>query len=155
MKCLTICEPFASAIVFGGKDIENRRSRIPAAGPCIIHAGKSLAWYEPETCAWLHERWPECPEIPIRAMHRFQVRHGRAIGVAWFGEPFKFNAEAPPESIWATGPWCLPVLGVIPIEKPFALRGQQGVFHIPSASLPAEVHAAVDALAERCSGGVA
>ena len=41
MKCLTICQPWAWAIVAAGKDVENRTRPTRYRGPLLIHAGAS------------------------------------------------------------------------------------------------------------------
>lgn len=41
-KALTLWQPWASAIAFAGKDIENRPGRTHYRGPLAIHAGKTL-----------------------------------------------------------------------------------------------------------------
>lgn len=150
MRALTVCEPFASALIFGGKDIENRTRPIAVHGPTIIQAGKSLEWYTNELCEWLNARWPECPANPTAAMHKFQTNHGKAIGVLWFGDGFDFGSREQKDRVrwhrWATGPWCIPVLGTpIPV-KPFPLRGQQGPYIVPASQLPADVIAAAEKL---------
>jgi hypothetical protein len=150
MRVITVCEPMASAIDIGGKDVENRRSRIPLYGPTIIHAGLGLSWFTQENCDWLHERWPQFPRNRCRAMDILNPRRGLALCVAYFGEPWEFGSPRPgPVSRWATGPWCFPVLGVVSIKNPFRVRGQQGVFTVPAASLPNEVIVAADELTEK------
>lgn len=39
-KVITLIQPFAAAIVFGGKNIENRSRRTHYRGPVAIHAGQ-------------------------------------------------------------------------------------------------------------------
>jgi len=39
-KAITLIQPFAAAIVFGGKNIENRSRRTHYRGPVAIHAGQ-------------------------------------------------------------------------------------------------------------------
>ena len=40
MKTLSIRQPWAWAILFGGKDVENRKWRTYYRGPLLIHAGR-------------------------------------------------------------------------------------------------------------------
>lgn len=44
MKALTIWEPWASLIVDGIKDVENRSWKTNHRGVILIHAGKSVDW---------------------------------------------------------------------------------------------------------------
>ena len=45
MRCLTVRQPYAWAIIHGGKDVENRTRNIAGSyrGPLLIHAAKQLA----------------------------------------------------------------------------------------------------------------
>jgi hypothetical protein len=45
MKALTVQQPYAWAIAFGGKPVENRRQRWKYRGPLAIHAGARWASY--------------------------------------------------------------------------------------------------------------
>jgi hypothetical protein len=150
MKCLTVCEPMGSAIIFGGKRIENRKRSLGYVGPVLIQAGLNLAWFTPEICQWAHERWAECPASPVLAMHAMKARMGKVIGIVWMGGAFRWEqgtpwTGAPGGFRWATGPWCHPAYGAraLPTVK---VRGQRGLFDIPGADLPAEYHAAADDL---------
>lgn len=42
MRCLSIRQPWAHAILYGGKNIENRSWRTPFTGRVAIHAGSAL-----------------------------------------------------------------------------------------------------------------
>jgi hypothetical protein len=42
MKALTVRQPWASLIMFGGKDIENRRRPISCRGRIAVHVGKRV-----------------------------------------------------------------------------------------------------------------
>ena len=44
MKALSVRQPFARAIVHGGKDIENRSWATSYRGPVLIHAG--MRWHD-------------------------------------------------------------------------------------------------------------
>ena len=152
MRALTVCEPFASALIFGGKNIENRQRDLRYRGPLLIHAGLSLRWFTPENCEWVNKRWSGCPANPIAAMHLFKHRLGKVIGVLYMDAPV--SLEDSQKSLWrewATGPVCHPCLLPHPVT-PFTYRGNQGVFTIPSAHLPADVIAAADDI---CNGRAA
>lgn len=146
MMALTVCEPFASALIFGGKDWENRRKSIHYTGPLIIHAGLSLDWFA--EAPWVHKRWSGCPASPLLALHEFKRRMGYAIGIVWVGAPRLPGIDSllSPLPMWATGPVCIPVSHPMPFDRPFKLRGQRGRFIVPAADLPDEVIAKADDL---------
>lgn len=143
MYALTVCEPFASALIYGGKLIENRRRPIGMTGPLLIHAGKSLDWFAPEHTEWLHARWPDCPASPVAAMHKFKRNMGKVIGMLWAGRPLSRDVLSPQQFRWGTGPVCIPCSFPAPVT-PFNLRGQQGIFIVPAASLTQEIHDKAD-----------
>lgn len=152
MKCLVVCEPFASALIFGAKDPENRSRRLPLFGPTLILAGKSLDWFTGDLCRWTHERWPACPPSAILALHAFKHRMGKIIGAVDFGEPYDFDPRAEGATLptpWATGPACHPALDRCAFTKPFNWRGQQGVFTVPAAQIPDECHIELGAMYAR------
>lgn len=53
MKCLSIKQPWASLIVMGLKDIENRNWKTTYRGPLLIHASKT---YDLEGEMWLQSQ---------------------------------------------------------------------------------------------------
>ena len=53
MRCLTVRQPWAWAIVAGLKSIENRSRRTTHRGPLLIHAGISRSELKVQTV----ERW--------------------------------------------------------------------------------------------------
>lgn len=54
MKTLSIQQPWAWAILFAGKDIENRDWYTSVRGPILIHAGKR---YDKEGHEWMEDRF--------------------------------------------------------------------------------------------------
>lgn len=122
MKALTLRPVWAWAVIYAGKDIENRTWRTQLRGTIAIHASKGLTKAEYEACVeGVPRRWQK--EIPaFEAMTR-----GAVIGIAdlvdcvtesksrWYnGEDYGFvlrNARAikPIECTGALGFWDLPV----------------------------------------------
>ena len=155
MKCITVCEPFASALLFGGKDVENRKHRLGISGITLIHAGQSLDWFTPQALGYLHERWPACPFYLLQALHLFRPRMGKIIGAVEFGEPYDFDPSKPtgpefdPASRWATGPVCHPVLDREPFAEPFPWRGYQGAYIVPASAIPEPAMAAIERVEAR------
>jgi hypothetical protein len=69
MKAITICQPYAGAIMDGRKRVENRGWRTNYRGQLIIHAGKSLQWMK---------TWDDETDGPLpKEMHL-----GAVVGIA-------------------------------------------------------------------------
>jgi ASCH domain len=68
VKVLTIRQPWAWAVIYGGKDVENRRWRTAYRGLLLIHAGKNA---DPDPEAYPRLLWtmadPEAFAQPRRA----------------------------------------------------------------------------------------
>ena len=75
LRCLTVRQPWAWAIVHGGKDVENRTRNIAGAyrGPVAIHAG--LAKFEQHNMASRALRAAHGTEVDVR------VLYGCVVGV--------------------------------------------------------------------------
>ncbi len=58
MRALTVCDPWATALIFGPKRIENRPVRFNHRGRLCICVGKSRSWFTETTCALLAQWWP-------------------------------------------------------------------------------------------------
>lgn len=48
-RALTVCQPYAELIAAGEKRVENRTWPTRYRGPLLIHAGKSLKWFNSES----------------------------------------------------------------------------------------------------------
>jgi hypothetical protein len=115
MKALSIQQPWAWAIVFGPKAIENRSRRFHYRGPLLIHASKSRARLGD---------WP----APLD-----QLEFGCLIGLVDLvdcvpveqvrGEPF------------AEGPQCLILKNPRPFPKAIRWRGGQALFNVPEEQI--------------------
>lgn len=152
MRCITVCEPFASALIYGGKDPENRKRALPIVGVTLIHAGKSTDWMTGPLCQWVHERWTLCPSSPLMALYKFRPRMGMVIGAVDFGSAYEFEQQDPGavrRTPWETGPACHPVVDRVAFAKPFPVRGMQGAFTVPAANIPILAMAEIEELAER------
>lgn len=63
VRVLTVREPWASAIVYGPKAVENRTWATSYRGLLAIHAGMSTAVLRDEmTMGRVRAAWPECPD---------------------------------------------------------------------------------------------
>ncbi|MFQ6550470.1 ASCH domain-containing protein [Aestuariibius sp. 2305UL40-4] len=56
MKALSIRQPWADAIIWHGKDVENRTWQTHYRGPVLIHAAKAWGPSERADLAWVEER---------------------------------------------------------------------------------------------------
>ena len=125
---LSIRQPWAWAIVHGGKRIENRSWRTSYRGPILIHAAAALPMREcrealaaiAEIEPALVDRWPGIAE----------VERGGIIGRAEL-----VDCVAASTSPWFCGPWGFVLDHVEPL--PFrSWRGSLGLFRVPDGESP-------------------
>ena len=60
LVALTVRQPWASAIIYGGKDVENRTWQTGHRGRLLIHAGKAVDWNAPD------HAWAAAGLVPYR-----------------------------------------------------------------------------------------
>ena len=143
---LTVHQPYATLLVLGVKDIENRGRALPSTrtGRMLwIHAGKTIRPYEDDRAAWEHLAllgW---------GVEEIQADAGRILGwvVPWgshhadeclhrTGRDFTRDGRPLPASEWCSR-WAHPdshhwqVSDGHRIDDPPACRGQQGLWRIP------------------------
>lgn len=148
MACLSVQQPFASAIILGKKTIELRTWGTRYRGPIAIHAGKS--WYggvKNIRRASASEfgsisRAAQRMELP-RAIEEYPL--GAIIGVARLVRCAKFTEES-----WerlrdqhrSDGVWHPDIVGwqfedVVALPEPiYGVRGQLGLFAVDEIHLP-------------------
>lgn len=136
-KALSVRQPWASAIVFAGKDVENRSQRTHYRGPVAIHA--SLAANDD-----LLDQYVRLAVGSERRTLRDWIQRGRALyGLA---KQEDLDAEVPTGHIigiamlvdccesfaspWWDGPdsWAWVLRGVVPIE-PIPVKGALGLWN--------------------------
>lgn len=129
MKAITICQPYASAIIHGPKRVENRMNHWRFRGRLLVHAGRSLKYMGTLSDAQLAD-WPEFDEGALT--------FGCIIGSV---EVYKCTELKSPWRIdhWATGPWCLHLRDPIAFERPIPYRGQLGLFDVPDDLIAHEI----------------
>jgi len=115
MKALTICQPWAWAIVHGPKRVENRRWPTRYRGPLLIHAGKSHDWLGTD----LHER-----------LHppAYEMAYGAIVGLATLSSVTALWPGASHPNPWAEGPWCWWLRDVHAFARPVPWRRGQGLW---------------------------
>jgi ASCH domain len=128
VKALTIRQPWAWAVVYAGKDVENRRWRTSYRGPLLIHAGRTddpaatarVLWTMADPGAWGQPR------------PAFEAR-GAIIGVANLAEVL---TDSP--SRWADSHqyhWVLE--SPAPLDRPVPCAGKPGLWTPPDAAMAA------------------
>jgi hypothetical protein len=113
MKALTVCQPWAWALIYGPKRIENRTWHTTYRGPLLIHAGKSVDWL----CDALNDGTP----VPRR-----DLVFGAIIGVVDLVACVRPDRH--PHDPFAEGPWCWVTTHPRPIA-PIYCRGAQGLWN--------------------------
>lgn len=124
MKALTVCQPYAAALM-GPKRIENRERLWNFRGQLLIHAGKSTRFMDSLNAAEL-ATWP--------GYDPGKLRFGYIIGkvIVLDCVPYQPNHHTSP---WACGPYCLITAQPMRLKFPFQYRGQLGLFDVPDALL--------------------
>ena len=124
---ISIRQPWAWAILYAGKRIENRSWYTPHRGKIYIHAGLSV---DREAVTDLSET------IRAVAEPRPIAYCGGLIAIATLRDCVLPEDVANEQRSWATGPWCLVLDEVEPLIEPIALKGALGLFPInPRAEL--------------------
>ena len=120
MRGITICQPWAWAILAGFKRFENRDWHTDYTGPLVIHAGKSLAWMD-EGLAFIRKQGltpPPAKELP-RGVILGLVRQTGCVRPAEAADP------------WAFGPWCHEYAEPELLRTPVEFRGMLSHFAVP------------------------
>ena len=139
MPCISVRQPFASALVAGVKDCENRgwapaalRTAVKAGKPwwCAITSGREW-WGDNEReldsqLVAMKDLWPEMPPrvLMVRGAVLGAVAFGPVVEVAKQSD--KWRALHP----WASGPLAWTVTDAIKLDEPRAYRGAQGVLRL-------------------------
>lgn len=125
MKAISIMQPYASLIVRGVKDIENRSRPFHHTGPLLIHASKSwskLGYH------FVTDKMDEY--IPSKDQHVFGAIIGMVDMVGCVDES---------ESKWFFGDWGFEFENAIEFKKPIPWRGQLWIFDVPDSVLNLKV----------------
>jgi hypothetical protein len=133
IPCLSLWQPWATAMLYGPKDLENRPWPIRHRGRLLVHAAKSKNDMRPDVFAQIRKLWP--------AFDRYPVPMGAIVGVVnvtGCGQVRNF-----PGNPWAWGPWCHVWADRRAFRTPIPWKGAQGLFAVP-AEVVAEQLAALD-----------
>jgi hypothetical protein len=122
MKAISVQQPWAWAILFAGKDVENRSWRTNHRGPILIHAGKKI---DKDGVKWLKEQGIEVPgDLPTGCyVGKVDIIGCREIKVLEWD-----NSQ---RNKWASGPYCWILDQPRAFNEPVPARGQLGIFRAP------------------------
>ncbi|MFZ1125997.1 MAG: ASCH domain-containing protein [Candidatus Baltobacteraceae bacterium] len=125
-RALSIRQPWAWAILYGGKRVENRTWYTSFRGRIFIHAGLTV---DREAFEGLEDviRAVPAPRPPAVC--------GALIGLATIVDCVEAHRVPPHLRDWVTGPWCLILDDVVSLEAPFPLRGRLGLFPVAAGSI--------------------
>ena len=117
-RVLTVRQPWAWAIIHGGKDVENRSWPTKHRGPLLIHAGSAFERNGYDEVQWLARQPSPAPSDFV---------HGAIIGVVNLVECLR---DAP--SPWAVeGQWHWSLHDPRPITPSYPCTGRLGLWRPP------------------------
>ena len=138
MRILTVRQPWAWAIVHGGKDVENRVRNIAGdyRGPVAIHAGVAWDWDSQLPVG----ETPHPTSVSLRRgaiigiVDLVEVHHVTTSSVPGrVGAPVCWDTATPPGHLcskWAESfndGWHLEVANARPLREPFPFKGALGL----------------------------
>jgi hypothetical protein len=142
IRALTVRQPYAGAIAFGGKTPENRPMRSRYTGLVAIHAGMTVDW-DAAGPAWTAARVTPYRRGLKRAAWTGVLDLGAVIAVATMTGCHNADECMFPEwslppggqtgcSPWAVrGAWHWELTGVHPLAEPVSCRGMLGLWRLP------------------------
>lgn len=117
-RVLTVRQPWAWAIIHGGKDVENRSWPTKHRGPLLIHAGSA---FEPDGYETVKQLATQQP--PPAG----EIIHGAIIGVVELVECLQDS-----QSVWAViGQWHWCLRNPQPLVHAVPCRGKLGLWRPP------------------------
>jgi hypothetical protein len=121
-QALTLCQPWAHAVVHLGKRVENRTwpGPGPFPRPVLIHAGKSRRF--------LCNHFPDGSSVP-----HDQLVFGAVVGVVTLTGCVRVEEVA--GDPWAEGPWCWTLSEPRALAEPIPVAGALGLWCPPQAVL--------------------
>lgn len=150
MRILTVRQPWAWAIIHGGKNVENRSRNIAGQyrGPVLIHAG--LTAVDDADPIWNADRFRTAvDQAPATARASMKVR-GAIIGIVELidshpaSECRGFGPHGGPCSQWAEREgWHLTLAAPRALAQPLPYRGGQGMRRVDEG-LASEIREALE-----------
>ena len=146
MRALTIWQPYASAIAFGDKRVENRTQPLAYRGLLAIHAGLAVEWGASDK-AWIAAGLTPYKAGSERAAWTASLALGAVVAVAEMtgchrdGNCYLHGHPSGICSPWAVHfQWHYQLAEVRPLAEPVPCKGARGLW-----TLPEEVESAVRA----------
>lgn len=145
VPAISLRQPWASAVVLLGKDVENRKHwPYKYRGPIVVHASRSRIARQDLDAAVRIARADEVPEQSIRLVQPSPGKYDPAIlqqgvimGLAHLTDVFGPDDEVPEEHPVASSPWVqdtanywLCLQRIAPV-LPHGYAGRVGLFKIP------------------------
>ena len=145
MKVLSVRQPWAWAIIHGGKDVENRNWRTKFRGRLAIHAGKqfdiSKAEFEDyredvygEPWTSMATGWLASRIRPMSAASRF----GAIVGTVEVYDCVPDNLCDSPWKADGDGFYCWLLRRPVAFHEPIPMRGRLGLWDVPDSLLGLE-----------------
>lgn len=124
MKAISLKQPWADAVMFLGKDIENRSWKTNHRGNLVIHCSKG---------------WDKAGEDFIRDLFpnwtsdRAKEMRGGFFGIMWVREIVLCSPTLQTKNPWAFGPWCwlLTPSATVVLKNPIKGIGKLSLFDAP------------------------
>ncbi len=120
-RALSIRQPWAWAILYAGKRVENRTWQTSYRGEIYIHAGLHVDREALEDLQDIIAAVP-APRPP--------ASRGALIGTAMLVDCVSVEHVPTEQLAWATGPFCFILEDVRPLPRPVACRGALGFFRV-------------------------
>jgi hypothetical protein len=117
MKALSVQQPWAWAIVHGGKDIENRTWKTHQRGIVAMHASGKV---------------PRNAKLPRRSKmpQSDELLCGAILGVVEI-----MDVVSSHRSKWFEGPWGFVLANPRPLARPIPCKGKLGLWKLPRSLL--------------------
>ena len=155
MRILTVRQPWAWAIIHGGKDVENRVRNLAGdyRGPIAIHAGLApVAWdavsdvrkilgrdaFTESSDGWAAAHGRIIGVVDLYAVHHAESCHGRTV-VEEVNPNLIRGHHAPTCSPWAElHVWHLCLTNPRPLANPIPYKGALGLRHLDQTTIDLE-----------------
>ena len=125
IKAITICQPWALAIMADIKNVENRTWSTKYRGPLVIHAGKSKKLLDLIT--------PENELYPLfRSLMSYdRLPFGVILGIVDLIDILEYHEIIKGLFPFACGPYCWVLDNPRKLKEPIPWRGRQGLWNVP------------------------
>jgi hypothetical protein len=134
MRALTVMQPWAGAIAYGKKNVENRTWSAPdyiIGQTFAVHAGRSVDW-DATAAAWIAAGLTPYDGIATRKAWSASLTLGAVVAVARVTAsclPWECRGECSPWAAKGQDHWQL--ADVRPLPEPVPCRGMLGLWRLP------------------------